>query len=66
MPRSTKATWKPEEIEKLIALSKVGATVARAAAALGRPREVVHTKARKLGFPLVGIAEQRRRMRQFP
>ncbi len=52
--------WDNEQIERLKALSKSGASLLRAAAALKRQQLVVQTKARELGFPLVGIRESKR------
>jgi hypothetical protein len=47
--------WTPEDVARLISLADSGATVLRAAAALGRPATAVQNKARELGKPLVGI-----------
>lgn len=52
--------WDDEQIERLKALSKSGASLLRAAAALKRQQLVVQTKARELGFPLVGLRESKR------
>jgi hypothetical protein len=47
--------WTPEDIARLIELADSGATVLRAAAALGRPATAVQNRARQLGKPLVGV-----------
>jgi hypothetical protein len=52
--------WDAEQIERLKTLSKSGASLLRAAAALKRQQLVVQTKARELGFPLVGLRESKR------
>lgn len=52
--------WDDEQIEKLRRLSQSGASLLRAAAALKRQQLVVQTKARELGFPLVGLRESKR------
>jgi hypothetical protein len=52
--------WDDEQIERLKALSMNGASLLRAAAALKRQQLVVQTKARELGFPLVGLRESKR------
>jgi hypothetical protein len=52
--------WDAEQIERLKALSRSGASLLRAAAVLGRQQLVVQTKARELGFPLVGLRESKR------
>jgi hypothetical protein len=53
--RPINKTWTSEDIARLISLADSGATVLRAAAALGRPATAVQNKARELGKPLVGI-----------
>jgi hypothetical protein len=53
--RAINKTWTSEDIARLISLADGGATVLRAAAALGRPATAVQNKARELGKPLVGI-----------
>jgi hypothetical protein len=52
--------WDAEQIERLKTLSRSGASLLRAAAALKRQQLVVQTKARELGFPLVGLRESKR------
>ena len=52
--------WDAEQIERLKTLSRNGASLLRAAAALKRQQLVVQTKARELGFPLVGLREGKR------
>jgi hypothetical protein len=52
--------WDAEQIELLKTLSRSGASLLRAAAALKRQQLVVQTKARELGFPLVGLRESKR------
>jgi len=56
-------TWTPEDIARLISLADSGATVLRAAAALGRPATAVQSKARELGKPLVGVRKSRETLR---
>jgi hypothetical protein len=53
-------SWDAEQIERLKTLSRNGASLLRAAAALNRRQLVVQTKARELGFPLVGLRESKR------
>lgn len=57
--RAINKTWTPEDVDRLISLAESGATVLRAAAALGRPATAVQNKARQLGKPLVGIRQAR-------
>jgi hypothetical protein len=57
--RAINKTWTPEDVNRLISLAESGATVLRAAAALGRPATAVQNKARQLGKPLVGIRQAR-------
>lgn len=47
--RAINKTWTPEDVNRLISLAESGATVLRAAAALGRPATAVQNKARQLG-----------------
>jgi hypothetical protein len=55
--------WTPEQDDLLRQLSAKGATALRAAAALKRPTSSVRIRARKLGIPLPGIRETRRKLR---
>lgn len=55
--------WKPEDIDRLIALADSGATLLRACAALGRPARGVAKKARELGKPLPGVREVKASLR---
>lgn len=63
--RAINKTWTPEDVNRLISLAESGATVLRAAAALGRPATAVQNKARQLGKPLVGIRQARATARGF-
>jgi GcrA cell cycle regulator len=53
--------WTPEDDERLKELAAQGASILRAAAALKRSQTVVRQRARKLGCPLPGRAETRKK-----
>jgi hypothetical protein len=55
--------WTDEEISRLIELANSGASVVRAAAALGRQTNVVAKKARELGRPLKGVRAAKAHLR---
>jgi hypothetical protein len=55
--------WTAEDLAFLLKLSESGATVMRAASALGRPISVVQKKARDLGKPLIGVRQARAAIR---
>lgn len=57
--------WTPEQDEKPKALAAQGASALRAAAALKRPVSSVRIRARKLGLPLPGVRELRRKIREL-
>jgi hypothetical protein len=55
--------WTDEEVARLIELAENGATVTRAAGALGRSMASVEVKARSFGKPLLGIRRIRASIR---
>jgi hypothetical protein len=54
--------WTPEQDERLKVLAAQEATATRAAAALKRPILSVRVRARKLGVPLLGLREARKKL----
>jgi hypothetical protein len=59
MPRITRRSWTPEQIELLRALLMKGASAARASVVLRRPKLAVQNKARQLGIPFPDIRQVR-------
>lgn len=57
--------WTDEDIARLIALAKQGATAFRASAALNRARGSVVKKARELGLELPGVREAKAKAREM-
>jgi hypothetical protein len=55
MPHPTRKSWTSEDVARLMELADSGATVLRAAAALGRRAHSIQKKARELGKPLRGV-----------
>jgi hypothetical protein len=56
--------WTNEDIAKLTELSRAGATLARAAAALNRHSGLVQRKARELGLSFPGVRAVREGLRK--
>jgi hypothetical protein len=59
MIRVSTRTWTEDDIKRLAQLSRTGATVIRAAAALNRRTAAVKTMSRQHNLPLVGIRQAR-------
>lgn len=59
MPRITRRSWTPEQIELLRVLLEKGASAARASVVLKRPKLAVQNKARQLGTPFPDIRQVR-------
>jgi hypothetical protein len=55
MPHQITKSWTPEDVARLIELAEGGATLLRAASALGRRSTAVQKKARELGKPPRGV-----------
>ena len=64
MPHQITKGWTPEDVDRLIKLSDGGATVLRAASALGRRATAVQKKARELGKPLRGVRAVKAALRE--
>jgi hypothetical protein len=59
MPRITRRTWTPDQIELLRLLLDKGVSAARASVVLKRPKLAVQDKARQLGTPFPDVREVR-------
>ena len=69
MTRITSRSWTETDIARLIELSRTGASVTRASAALNRKMLAVRIIARREGLPLVGLRQSKaaiRRLAQRP
>ncbi len=63
--RQGKRGWTEEELEKLKALVKAGASPYRASVALGRSRAHVRIKAREIGYPFPHLREVKTKTREI-
>jgi len=57
MPRVTRRSWTPEQLELLQTLVEKGVSPARASVVLNRPKLAVQNKARQLGRPFADTRE---------
>ena len=63
MRRLLAKPWDTEDVSRLKELANSGASVLRAAAALGRPATSVKRKANDLGVPLAGVRQLKAELR---
>jgi hypothetical protein len=66
MRRILKPSWTPQDDERVKAFAAQGASVVRAAAALGRRKEIVRARARKLGCPFPPLRVVRQKWANTP